>query len=332
VGEGRSDGSVRDGFHPVWWAALVLLVVNDHFLKGSGWVPSFLTGKLSDVTGLFVAPILVGRVIRRGPTDSTALRAFSFLAVGVAFALVNLSQTCADWMAAILGAFGFPSRVWADPSDLWALLVLPLAWRLERPSSHGHGFGDAELSRSESWSKLAVISGGLACLATSTDVDAVYTSSYLFNATRYELSVDVHPMREGFDCESVKSDPSSALSGDAWEDGTCELIDPFEMLVLDPHATSQDEGESTVPEDHCDAALVRMDGAVPLLLVWDSSPRAIVPRSTGEPDFERVLSDPHSVLVEQLGDERLLAPGTHIQSFEITSEEGMPTSSCGGEP
>src|SRR5690606_12557634 len=35
--------------HPRFWAALALLVVNDHALKGAGVLPGALTGKLSDV-------------------------------------------------------------------------------------------------------------------------------------------------------------------------------------------------------------------------------------------------------------------------------------------
>ena len=42
--------------HPVFWAALTILVLNDHLLKGAGLVPALLTGKLSDFAGLIVAP------------------------------------------------------------------------------------------------------------------------------------------------------------------------------------------------------------------------------------------------------------------------------------
>lgn len=35
-----------------WVAALLVLVVNDHVLKGSGLLPGVITGKLSDFAGL----------------------------------------------------------------------------------------------------------------------------------------------------------------------------------------------------------------------------------------------------------------------------------------
>jgi hypothetical protein len=44
---------------PMFGAALSVLVLNDHWLKGAGLLPGWLTGKLSDFAGLIVAPILV---------------------------------------------------------------------------------------------------------------------------------------------------------------------------------------------------------------------------------------------------------------------------------
>ena len=43
--------------HPLSVAALVLLALNDHVLK-QAW-PGFVTGKLSDVAGLVVAPLVL---------------------------------------------------------------------------------------------------------------------------------------------------------------------------------------------------------------------------------------------------------------------------------
>src|SRR5688572_14818396 len=45
--------------HPWPLAAVILLAVNDHVLKGSGLLPNWLTGKLSDFAGLFLFPLLV---------------------------------------------------------------------------------------------------------------------------------------------------------------------------------------------------------------------------------------------------------------------------------
>ena len=56
----RSDGCVPSLLlHPLPLAAIALTALNDHLLKGSGALPGWLTGKLSDFAGLFFFPIAV---------------------------------------------------------------------------------------------------------------------------------------------------------------------------------------------------------------------------------------------------------------------------------
>ena len=50
--------------HPAWIGALLLLLINDHVLKGAGLLPGWVTGKLSDLAGLFVAPALLAVLVR----------------------------------------------------------------------------------------------------------------------------------------------------------------------------------------------------------------------------------------------------------------------------
>jgi hypothetical protein len=47
--------------------ALIVLVANDHVLKGSALAPAWLTGKLSDVAGLFLFPILLTALLGDRP-------------------------------------------------------------------------------------------------------------------------------------------------------------------------------------------------------------------------------------------------------------------------
>lgn len=49
--------------HPAVLASVAVVAVNDHVLKGSGWLPGAVTGKLSDVAGLFFFPILVAALL-----------------------------------------------------------------------------------------------------------------------------------------------------------------------------------------------------------------------------------------------------------------------------
>src|SRR5689334_13938559 len=55
-----------DLVHPLPLGAAALLFLNDHALKGASLLPGWLTGKLSDVTGLFVLPLVLMACLRRG--------------------------------------------------------------------------------------------------------------------------------------------------------------------------------------------------------------------------------------------------------------------------
>ena len=64
--------------HPVTVAALVVLLVNDHLLKYA--YPGWVTGKLSDVAGLVLAPALLASLVtllaRRAPGRVTGVDVF----------------------------------------------------------------------------------------------------------------------------------------------------------------------------------------------------------------------------------------------------------------
>lgn len=118
--------------HPVTVAGVLVLLINDHLLKHT-W-PGFVTGKLSDVAGLVVAPALLALLLRRRADLAATLVA------GVAFALVKTTETGAELASQAWTFVAGPSRVLADPTDLLALPALALAWwvrarSLSRPSS-----------------------------------------------------------------------------------------------------------------------------------------------------------------------------------------------------
>ncbi len=71
--------------HPVTLASLALLVVNDHLLK-SCW-PGVVTGKLSDVAGMILAPIVLSAIIEKLTKRRAAWACV--IAVAVVFSLTK---------------------------------------------------------------------------------------------------------------------------------------------------------------------------------------------------------------------------------------------------
>lgn len=124
---------------PLPLAGLLLMAINDHALKPR--FPGWWTGKLSDVGVLLYFPALLVSAIayarwalglRWRPTRRGVLIAAVFS--GLALSAINLSPALAELYVRLLRAIdvvGFAAgyRYVCDPSDLLALVVLPLAVR-----------------------------------------------------------------------------------------------------------------------------------------------------------------------------------------------------------
>jgi hypothetical protein len=141
--------------HPVFLAALALLIVNDQLLK-LAW-PGVVTGKLSDAAGLVVAPLVLQAAWEigewragrwRGPT--LAVLVVAIVVVGFTFAAVQAWPSATEAYRWILGAAQWPFRATAalatgavvpdvapvlataDAGDLMALPSLAIAWLVGR--------------------------------------------------------------------------------------------------------------------------------------------------------------------------------------------------------
>jgi hypothetical protein len=122
--------------HPLPIAAVLLLLANDHLLKGAGLLPNWLTGKLSDVAGLFFFPILLTRLaqscvhcatsqLSRPPPGARLHLALAALSVGLTaavFTILKLSATACTLLAAVW------CTIVCDPTDPLALPALVAAY------------------------------------------------------------------------------------------------------------------------------------------------------------------------------------------------------------
>ena len=153
--------------HPLPLLAVLLLAVNDGWLKGAHLLPTWLTGKLSDVAGLFFFPLLLAALMRGAaalfgraapaPRPGTC-HVVAIIATAAGFTAVKLWPA---WNAVV-------GRIWGamvmDRTDLWALPVLALtsvyvAWR--------RGSAGRDQAPRRSHTLAAVGAAALASLATS---------------------------------------------------------------------------------------------------------------------------------------------------------------------
>lgn len=141
-GDGAGVLPIGEALHPVTLLALVVLVVNDWVLKPR-LGPSALTGKLSDVSGLVAAPVvltaLVGLALlcakklgARVEPHLTQLRlVVAIVATGGVFAAIKLSARASAWFVDALSLVR-PASVYLDRTDLLCLPALAIAYWIGR--------------------------------------------------------------------------------------------------------------------------------------------------------------------------------------------------------
>ncbi len=103
---------------PLFIAAVTLLMLNDLYLKAA--CPGAVTGKLSDITGLFAFPFFFSLLLPRQKLPI-------YMATAAGFILWKLPA--ADAVIAVINDI-LPYSIGrvADYSDYWALLIIPFAY------------------------------------------------------------------------------------------------------------------------------------------------------------------------------------------------------------
>ncbi len=138
---------VGEAVHPVTLAALALLVANDWVIKPHVAVGSpghAIAGKLSDLSGLVAAPLVLTALIGLGLALAARLGArvspwlthwrlvVSIGATGAVFTAVKLSPAAARLFVAAVSWFGRRAAVALDPTDLACLPMLGVAYWIGR--------------------------------------------------------------------------------------------------------------------------------------------------------------------------------------------------------
>ncbi|KAB2866891.1 MAG: hypothetical protein F9K46_01415 [Anaerolineae bacterium] len=118
--------------HPISIGAIVVLLLNDHFLKQH--YPSWWTGKLSDFAGLIFAPLILATFLAwiippRLKNQENWVGIIAFSVTGIMFALTKTLPQVNDATSEFWEFFaGGPVKMWLDSTDLLALPALIIGW------------------------------------------------------------------------------------------------------------------------------------------------------------------------------------------------------------
>jgi photosystem II stability/assembly factor-like uncharacterized protein len=149
------------------WIAISILLVNDNYLKYE--FPSVVTGKLSDVTELFVLPLAISAVVlsvARGPRIALAISIAVYAAVGVGFIVLKTDVAFANAIRTTLAPLtGGGILSVADPTDLFALPALFLSFAALHRRLH------SQLTMSRRWKAFPVL--GLVVFAAVANTPGV---------------------------------------------------------------------------------------------------------------------------------------------------------------
>ncbi len=158
---------MRTFLRPWTVGAVAVLLLNDHVLKGSGLLPEVVTGKLSDVAGLFFFPILLVCTVERLFGDRRGLEALSCVATAAVFALLKTSPAASLWATRVWG------DVVCDPTDLLTLpaVVVAYACMMHERRVEASAVATSPTSRLSfarpTLERLALVVAAVASLATS---------------------------------------------------------------------------------------------------------------------------------------------------------------------
>lgn len=252
--------------HPVWWGALALLAFNDHVLKGSPLVPEVVTGKLSDLAGLVVAPLLLATLVR---ARSRAALFVCHVAVGAVFAAIQVSSAAAAGWSALMGLVGAPWAIVSDPTDLLTLPMLGVSWFVLVPATRAAaGWARRGVER------VAAVVGLFFCVATSAedpcqrdpdscDLDEDECLDQDGDGLCFDVDCDDNDFNarvdedgDGFcgiqDCDDSDSSVSQQCCIDQDGDGVCSS---FDCDDADPQLWDccvDQDGDGVCAEDDCD--------------------------------------------------------------------------------
>lgn len=258
---------------PLWWVALALWIINDHWLKGSGLVDPAITGKLSDLCGLWVLPAGLSAIASR-PAGQSCARWPWYLGVGLYFSALQLWPALALASEQVLASLGIPSKITPDPSDLMALLVLGPAWLryAHHPAASPSG-GKLRVARAALGYPIMLF----ATVATSRiDQPAGIQRTgrlFLYNETQVTQQITIKQVRADVEanCFSIQNEPATHLHESLFEAVETVTLGPEGILAIDARAQTNLQSDLPNEQDGCHAMIIEGPKIEAELLFWKNA-------------------------------------------------------------
>jgi hypothetical protein len=299
---------MRAPSHPLWWSALALLLANDHVLKGAGVLPAALTGKLSDFAGMIVAPPLLALLLGRARVTPGVRARSATLLVGAGLCAIKLLPFAAHALETATRSVGLAWQIALDPTDLWALLALPLGCAMALPRAA------AAPARARSVHALGVAIASLACIATGlgkkSDKNERTDAPTIQNNSKKNVTVVIASTEGKGGCRIYRDDRIGLLTADAFTSAREVALEPDdEAALVDDTSTAG-----------CGAASIALPNGQQQLVFWRDLDEieGFVPDDDDERRARRILLGGNP-------DHYTFAIGDDLQSFELGADAPKPT-------
>jgi hypothetical protein len=214
----------------VFIAGLIILAINDHYLKS--YYPSMITGKLSDFVGLFIFPIFLSVILPIRTTTNYFLAAFIFTVWNspVVEELIHFGKS-----------IGIPLQRTVDPTDLLALIVLPISYlylkKIQKEENRKKQFG------------IPLLTVSFIVLTSTTlapNFGADLNKKYKINATKSDLIREIETMNLELTSDFQNEKDTTYIIRNLIVDGdtvirhanfTIKEIDKYSILTIKQIAT-----------------------------------------------------------------------------------------------
>jgi hypothetical protein len=196
-----------------------------------------------------VAPPLALVVL---PRRLSGRRALALFAVSAIFAAAKVSPAISHLVERMVGAIGVTWKLWTDPTDLVALVVLPVCWHLmSKPPANG----GVRSSWADRLQRVGVVVGGVLCMATSASPHTI-PQPFIINTTPSTQQIQARWAFKNFGCSLPLSQIAAAAAVGDFSQPLALQLDASAFAALDVPPRS-----GVSPIGHCSNDAVTPDPA-----------------------------------------------------------------------